>query len=186
MAVTWLFRIFRYCTVNSLVLNLWRQWRRRRWRRTKMASSERRIRVDRTELGADGMWGERVWGEPALGRNVWHPGIIFEELSPADLKSRPWKTPVPKGKAKGEFYKQTTLLVYRQWIQRNLHTYCPTIVIDFIESDRFFKGTRNTRISTFTFHIVYMCAVCLFQTYIRCILVSFSYRFGVQYTPVCV
>ena len=89
---------FRYCTVNSLVLNLWRQWRRRRWRRrTKMASTVRRIRGDRTELGADRMWGERVWGEPALGRNVWHPGIIFEELSLVDPKSRPWswKTPVP-------------------------------------------------------------------------------------------
>ena len=95
---------FRYCTVNSLVLNLWRQWRRRRWRRrTKMASTVRRIRGDRTELGADRMWGERVWGEPALGRNVWHPGIIFEELSLVDPKSRPWKTPVPKGKAKGGF-----------------------------------------------------------------------------------
>ena len=118
--------------------------------------------MGRTELGADRKWDEVAWGEPALGRNVWHPG--FEELSPADLASL--ENSVDELRSpKGELYKKTTSLTYRQEIQRYLQTYCPTIVTDFIESNRLFKGTRKTRISTFTFHIVYVCAVCLFQVY---------------------
>ena len=77
---------FQYCTVNSLLLNLWRQWRRRRWRRTKMASTVRRIWGE-PPLGQRECGVELAWGEPLLGQNVWHPGesIIFEELSPADV-----------------------------------------------------------------------------------------------------
>ena len=178
-----------------------------------MALTVRRIWGDRTELGADRMCGERVWGEHVLGRNIWHPGIIFEELPPADLKSRPWENSGPQrqGKAKekyrgvfeiqksgdktssreigldirthaspkvgqdqvsggvsvpcrhakGVFYKKTTLLEYRQWIQRYLQTYCPTIVIDFIESNRFFQKVRGKHEFLLSLFILFTCALCV-------------------------
>ena len=72
----------------------------------------------RTELEANRMWGELAWDELHLGLNVWHPGesIIFEELSPAYLINA--SSVAELRSPKGELYKKTTLLSYRQGIQR--------------------------------------------------------------------
>ena len=42
--------------------------------------------MGRTELGADRMWGELAWGEPALGRNGWK-----HNFRTVVARRRPWK-----------------------------------------------------------------------------------------------
>ena len=70
--------------------------------------------------------------------------IVFEELSPGELNRVLGRFYVELRTPKGELYKKTTLLTYRQGIQRHLQDIRPTIDIikglEFVESNKFFKG----------------------------------------------